>query len=254
MIIYGKSGVTFAKDLYYDPSGKEKGKTADWEKAKKMGFDIVNHFLDTFSGLANWLEKTRKFAYKHGYVETMFGRRRRLPDLHSQILTLKADAERQAVNAPIQGTGSDLTMLSVIHINDWLKKNNMKSLLVATVHDSIVFDVYIPELAVLGPKIKEIMEHVHEPYIDTEVPILTELELGSNYGNVAEVTPEECQKITNSTEFNVWLYEKALNKYRAEIKTLKKMGYNYQDVIDYLVKWNRPLKELAQTIIDVYEG
>ena len=158
MIIYGKSGVTFAKDLYYDPSGKTPGKTSDWEKAKKMGFDIVDHFLGTFSGLAKWLDKTRKFAYKHGYVETMFGRRRRLPDLHSKVRTLKSDAERQAVNAPIQGTGSDLTMLSVIQLNRWLKDNNMKSVLVATVHDSIVFDVYIPELHLLAPKIKEIME------------------------------------------------------------------------------------------------
>ena len=253
MIIYGKSGVTFAKDLYYDPSGKEKGKTDDWEKAKKMGFDIVEHFLGTFNGLGAWLENTRKFAYKHGYVETMFGRRRRLPNLHSVSPALKADAERQAVNAPIQGTGSDLTMLSVIHLNNWLKENKFKSLLVATVHDSIVLDVYVPELHVVGPKVKEIMEHVHEPYIDTQVPIISELEVGTNYGSVTEISIEECEKLVTLSDFSGWTYEAALNKYRAEIKTLKKMGWGYQEVIDYLVKWKRPLKELAQTIIDVYK-
>ena len=253
-IIYGKSGVTFAKDLFYDPSGKDPNKTSDWEKAKKQGFNIVDHFLNTFSGLKRWIEKTKKFAYKHGYVETMFGRRRRLPDLNSRLNTLKSDAERQSVNAPIQGTGSDLTMLSVIKINEWLHKNNMRSMIVATVHDSIVFDVYIPELAKLAPAIKNIMEHVHEPYIDTEVPILAELELGKDYGSTIEITLEECQGLLNSQDVNDWLTTKSIIKYENEILTLKKMGYSVEKITEYLKQYNRPIKKLSSYLEKLFSA
>lgn len=251
-IIYGKSGVTFAKDLFYDPSGKDPNKTTDWEKAKKQGFNIVEHFLNTFSGLKNWIERTKKFAYKHGYVETMFGRRRRLPDLNSKLSSLKADAERQAINAPIQGTGSDLTILSVVKLTEWLKNNNMKSLIVATVHDSIVFDVYIPELAKLSVAIKTIMEHVHEPYIDTSVPILTELELGKDYGSTTEISVEECKNILTIADFNDWLDKQFIIKYKNEILTLKKIGYNSEGILEYLIKYNRPVNKLSTYLLEIF--
>lgn len=198
------------------------------------------------------MEKTKKFAYKYGYVETMFGRRRRLPDLHSKVPTLKSNAERQAINAPIQGTGSDLTMLSIININRWLKENNKKSMIIATVHDSIVFDVYIPELPELSKKVKEIMESVHEPYIDTVVPIISDLELGVNYGATFEVTLDECMNIHNSQEFKEWNHEKCLSKYRKEIKELHGKGWEYKEVIDFLSKHNRPVKELFNDIVEEY--
>lgn len=253
-IIYGKSGITFAKELYYDPSGTVPGKTDDWDEAKREGFDLVEHFLGTFDGLGRWLERTKKFAYKHGYVETMFGRRRRLPDLHSRVSGLKSNAERQAINAPIQGTGSDLTMLSVIQINNWLKKNRLRSLIVATVHDSIVLDVYLPELSVVGPMVKRIMEHVHEPYIDTEVPILAELEMGINYGATFEVAAEDCQKMTTISDFNCWVHDQSLVKYRKEIDFFKKHNWNKQQVLQYLEQYHRPIRELVNYLEQTFEG
>lgn len=252
MIVYGKSGASFAKDLYYDPTGKDPNKTKDWEKAKREGFQLIDHFLGTFTGLRNWLEKTKQFANKHGYVETMFGRRRRLPDLKSKISSLKSDAERQAINAPIQGTGSDLTLLSLIHINDWLAKNRMKSLIVATVHDSIVFDVYLPELPELAVEIKQIMEHVHEPYFDTTVPILTDLEIGSNYGSTYEISLEDCMNISNYQKAYEWIHSRDLKKYRKEIEFFHKNGWDYKDVIGYLHQYKRPLKELYEALVEVY--
>ena len=254
MIIYGKSGITFAKELYYDPSGTVPGKTDDWDEAKREGFDLVDHFLGTFRELGRWLEQTKQFAYKHGYVETMFGRRRRLPDLKSMVQGLKSNAERQAINAPIQGTGSDLTMLSVIQINDWLKKNNLRSLVVATVHDSIVLDVYLPELHIVGPTIQRIMEHVHEPYINTRVPILAELELGANYGATFEVATDEIQKILTVSDFNCWVHDQSLVKYRKEIDTLKKMGWTAAQIVNYLEQYQRPIKELSSYLEQVFGG
>lgn len=254
LIIYGKSGITFAKELYYDPSGTVPGKTDDWDEAKREGFDLVEHFLGTFDGLGRWLEKTKKFAYKHGYVETMFGRRRRLPDLHSKIHGLKSNAERQAINAPIQGTGSDLTMLSVIQINNWLREHRMRSLIVATVHDSIVLDVYLPELSVVGPMVKHIMEHVHEPYIDTEVPILAELEMGVNYGATFEATADECQKMITVSDFNCWVHDQSLVKYRKEIDFFKKRDWSKQQVLQYLEQYHRPTRELLSHLKQTFEG
>lgn len=251
-IIYGKSGITFAKDEYYDPSGKNPKKTSDWDEAKKIGNKLVEDYLNAFSGLHNWLTSTKKFAYKNGYVETLFGRRRRLPDLHSKVNTLKSNAERQAINAPIQGTGSDFTLLSLIKIQEWLDKSKLKSKMVATVHDSIVFDVYIPELPIMSQTIKEIMEHVHEPYIDTPVPIVSELELGSSYGATFDVSLEECVELTSVEKFWNWEHKNSLSKYQKEIKSLHELGWDYKQVIDYLQKYNRPVKELTDYIVDVY--
>ena len=242
---YGKSGATFAKDLFFDPSGKVAGKTSDWEKAKQEGFAIVDHFLGTFSGLRDWLEKTKKFALKHGYVETMFGRRRRLPDLKSKLPALKASAERQAINAPIQGTGSDLTLLSLIQINNFFKQNGLKSMMIATVHDSIVFDVYIPELPLVSRTVKQIMESVHKPYIDTNVPILAELELGNNYGNTIEIDLESCIQIGTSEIFMSWLHKQELKKYQKEIEYLKKINWTQDQILQYLERYHRPISELV---------
>ena len=253
-IIYGKSGITFAQDLYYDKTGKDPKKTSDWEKAKKEGIKLVDDYLRTFSGLKKWLEDTKKFAYKNGYVETMFGRRRRLPDLKSKVPTLQSNAERQAINAPIQGTGSDCTLMSIVQINKELKERNMKSMIIATVHDSIVFDVYIPELPEVASMAKRIMEHVHEPYIDTPIPIRADLELGRNYGSVFEVELEELAGITTPEAFNAWEYSNKIKKFQKEIKTLYDKGWDYNQVLKYLQEYNRPIIELAEYIIDLYSN
>lgn len=249
MIIYGKSGVTFAKDLFF---GEGEGKTTDWEKAKEEGMKLVEDYLNTFSGLKEWLNNTKKSAYKKGYVETMFGRRRRLPDLKSSIHYIRADAERQAINAPIQGTGSDFTLRSIIEIMDWLEKSNMKSRLVGTVHDSLVFDIYIPEMHIVAPKVKHIMEHVHEPYIDTPVPIKADMELGDSYGGVFDVELEEVQAIHTKADFEDWLHTKKVEKYTKEIEFFKKKGKPVKELLDYMARNNRPIEELKNKIVEIY--
>lgn len=251
-IIYGKSGNTFARDEYYDPSGKNPKKTADWEEAKRLGNKLVEDYLNAFRGLDNWLNNTKKSAYRNGYVETLFGRRRRLPDLKSKVQALKANAERQAINAPIQGTGSDFTLLSLIGIQKWLEDNHKKSLIIATVHDSIVFDVYIPELEDVCIAVKQIMEHVHEKYIDTPVPIRADLELGESYGATFDFSLEEAAEIHTKKEFQDWNHRNKIKKYTKEINTLKSDGYSVEQVVDYLIKNNRPVDELKDSIVEAF--
>lgn len=251
-IIYGKSGITFARDLYYDPSGKDPKKTSDWEKAKAEGIKLVDDYLRTFSGLDKWINDTKAFAHKNGYVETMFGRRRRLPDLNSKVPTLQANAERQAINAPIQGTGSDFTMLSIINIQKYLTEHHMRSVMICTVHDSIVFDVYIPELPIVATVAKAIMESVHKGYIDTPVPIRSDLELGASYGATFDVSLEECQSISDVDSFNEWNHRNKMVKYTKEIQTLHDRGLDYRQLLDWMVKNGRPVSELSSTIVEVY--
>ena len=246
MIVYGKSGVTFGRELYFDPKGKDPNKFKDWEKAKKEGFKLVDHFLGTFTGLRAWLEETKEFAHEHGYVETMFGRRRRLPDLNSKVPTLQANAERQAINAPIQGTGSDLTMLSLIKITQWLKDNKMKSKIIATVHDSIVFDVYTPELHILAPMVKQIMESVHKPYIKPIIPIKADLELGANYGATFEVELSEVVNISTSTDFKEWNNVQKMQKYIKEVQYLQKAGKKLKEIQSWAIQHNRPWNDIVK--------
>lgn len=251
-IIYGKSGITFARDLYYDPSGTHPDKTSDWEYAREQGLKLVDDYLNAFEGLSDWLKNTKKFAKRNGYVETMFGRRRRLPDLKSTIPTLQSNAERQSINAPIQGTGSDMTLLSVIKICKFFKENNMKSMIIATVHDSIVLDVHLDELVTVAENVKKIMEHVHEDYIDTPVPIRADLEMGEDYGHVFEVDLETIQGFNSKDDYYAWYEEQSINKYRKEIKACKSAGYDLKKVLEYLQRNNRPVKKLKEHIIEIY--
>lgn len=251
-IIYGKSSVTFASDLYYDPSGKNPDKTSDWDKAKAMGDKLVSDYLNTFSDLNRWLKQTKKSAMKLGYVETMFGRRRRLPDLKSKSRTLASEAERQAINAPIQGTGSDFTLMSLTNIQNELTKRGFKTKLICTVHDSIVFDVFIPELPEVGALVKQIMEHVHEPYIDTPVPIVADLELGTSYGKMWETTLEEVKTIQTVSDFKIWVHKKSIEKYQFEIDTFVKKGMNVEETLAYMKTNDRPILELKDYIIEAY--
>lgn len=267
-IIYGKSGVTFGRELYLaelfkeagDPKGDgkslpEKTRKKIEKKATELGFKIVEDYLNAYPELSNWLDNTKKFAIENGYVETMFGRRRRLPDLYSSVPTLKENALRQAINAPIQGTGSDMTLRSIIEIQNYIFSNGLRSRMAGTVHDSIVFDVYIPEFNTLIPMAKHIMEHVHEPYIKTEVPLLSEIEAGDSYGGVFEISPEETESISNASDWYEWLHEQKINKYHKEITFFHdKEQFDKDATIAWMVKNNRPVKELQAFLDETYEN
>lgn len=266
-IIYGKSGVTFGKEIYlhelYLEAGDTKGdgKSLPVETQKKiqrrateLGCKIVDDYLGAYPQLSDWLDSTKQFALENGYVETMFGRRRRLPDLQSTISTLRDNALRQAINAPIQGTGSDLTLRSIIEIQNYIADHHMKSRMVGTVHDSIVFDIHVSELQEMATCIKHIMEHVHEKYIDTEVPILSELEMGDSYGGVFEVDLETISDIYSFSDYQEWLHTQKLNKYSKEIEILHdKNGYTLDMTQKYLLSNHRPIKELEDVLKRVYE-
>jgi DNA polymerase I len=113
----------------------------------------------------------------HGYVSTYFNRRRYLQDINSRNAIVKGVAERNAINAPIQGTAADIIKVAMIKIFNAINKENLKSTMILQVHDELVFDAYINELDILKKLVKEGMESA----CNMEVPMVAEMGTGNNW-------------------------------------------------------------------------
>ena len=96
-------------------------------------------------------------ARENGYVETILGRRRYLRDINSQNMVERGFAERNAVNAPIQGSAADMIKIAMIKVNDFIKQEKLQSRIILTVHDELVFDVHKSELELMKTKVNELM-------------------------------------------------------------------------------------------------
>ncbi len=139
---------------------------------------ITKYFAD-FSGVAEFMEKMKAKAHSDGYVETIFGRRRQLLDIHSTMPQLQAQAERAAINHPVQGTEADLIKLAMINISDHIHKNlnDDEARLLLQVHDELVFEIKTSLVKKLAPRFKEIMESVHK----IDVPLVVDVKFGNNW-------------------------------------------------------------------------
>lgn len=140
--------------------------------------DFIQKYFDTHEAIADWLEETRRQAYEQGYVETLFGRRRQLPDIHSSNRQIRAAAERVAVNMPIQGTAADLIKMAMIKIDAELPGISPHSKMLLQVHDELVFEVPAGEVEKVSVYIKKTMETVYQLRVPVEVHIGT----GKNWG------------------------------------------------------------------------
>jgi DNA polymerase-1 len=118
-----------------------------------------------------------EFARQNGYVKTMMGRRRYLKDINSGNFTVRGFAERNAINAPVQGSAADMIKIAMIGIHDEFKKRNFKSRMTLQVHDELVFDAHIDEVELIKPIITDKMVNA----IKTNVPIEIGIGTGSNW-------------------------------------------------------------------------
>jgi len=116
-------------------------------------------------------------AKKQEYVETILGRRRYLENINSRNFTMRGFAERNAINAPIQGSAADMIKLAMISIHDWMKKEKLKSRMIMQVHDELVFDVLKEELDTLTQNVTKFMKTA----IELEVPMEIGIGHGSNW-------------------------------------------------------------------------
>ena len=138
---------------------------------------IIEDYFANFPAISSYIEDTLASARETGYVETIFGRRRYLPDITSKNGTVRSLAERNAVNAPIQGTSADIIKLAMINVDARLKKEGMQSRMVLQIHDELVFDAVHEELDKLCTIVKEEMENV----TSLSVPLTVECNYGNNW-------------------------------------------------------------------------
>ncbi len=161
-IMYGISSFGLAERLHISRS-----------EAKK----IIEDYFNSFPSIQSFINATLDKARKDGYVETLFGRRRYIPDINTRNATLRALAERNAVNAPIQGTAADIIKLAMIHVDKRLGEAGLRSRMVLQIHDELVFDTFPDEVETL----KEIVVSEMEGVIKLNVPLTVECNYGKNW-------------------------------------------------------------------------
>ena len=140
--------------------------------------EIIETYFKTYPGIKAYMDRNIEFARQNGYVETILGRRRYLRDIDSRNHTLRSHAERNAINAPVQGSAADLIKLAMIDIHRAMIDRSMKSKLLLQVHDELVFDAHRDELDDLTTLVREKMENALD---DLTVPILAEVGTGANW-------------------------------------------------------------------------
>lgn len=139
--------------------------------------ELIEAYYKTYPKLRQYIQNQIDFAREEGYVQTVLGRRRYLKDINSANAMVRGGAERNAVNAPIQGSAADIIKIAMINIHKRLEKENWQSKMLLQVHDELVFDVHNSELEKIQPMIKEEMENAFK----LEVPLIVDLGLGKDW-------------------------------------------------------------------------
>jgi DNA polymerase-1 len=154
--------------------------------SREEAAEFLENYFARFSGLATYIEQVKQEATKLGYTETLFGRRRHFPALKSKLPQMRAQAERMAVNAPIQGTQSDIIKLAMVRADALIheKKWEGKAKLLLQVHDELVYEVDAALVDTIAPIIRETMESAAPVDKLSGVPILAEVSVGKNWGEM----------------------------------------------------------------------
>jgi DNA polymerase-1 len=158
-IIYGISGFGLAKQIGTSPSEASA---------------FIRDYLDRFHELRDWMEATKDFARTNGYVETLFGRRIHISGIKERNAARRNFAERQSINAPLQGTAADIMKRAMIRVVPALKEANLRARLLLQVHDELVFEVPLEELDATKALVKTIMETAPAPALSLRVPLVAE--------------------------------------------------------------------------------
>ena len=138
---------------------------------------IIDSYFEQFGQLKSYMDSIIHVAREKGYVETIMKRRRYLPDINSSNAVVRGFAERNAINAPIQGSAADIIKMAMIAVHNSMKKEGVKSKMILQVHDELVFDVHISEKLLMQVLVKEAMEKA----IKLVVPMEVEMELANNW-------------------------------------------------------------------------
>jgi DNA polymerase-1 len=144
---------------------------------QKAARDYIDRYFSRFSGVRRYMEETKARAAELGYVETVFGRRLYLPEIRGGSGPRRSGAERQAINAPMQGTAADLIKLAMLAVQDALDRERRATRMIMQVHDELVFEAPLEEADWVREAVPRLMAGVAE----LSVPLLAEVGVGSNW-------------------------------------------------------------------------
>jgi DNA polymerase-1 len=161
-IIYGISAFGLSQRLNI-PRGESKA--------------LINEYFKSYPKVKEYMDNAIKRGKEQGYVETLFGRKRYLPDINSKNQVVRGLSERNAINAPIQGSAADIIKMAMINVHNRIKKEKLKSVMVLQVHDELVFDVISSELDIMLKLVKEEMENVYK----LSIPLIVDCSYGKNW-------------------------------------------------------------------------
>ena len=164
-VIYGMSGY-----------GLEQATEFSRDEAEKF----IAAYFDRFSGVRAYMDRTKEQARKSGYVQTLLGRRRFIPDINSHNRMIREAAERMAINMPVQGTSADIIKVAMLHLGMEMARRCLDSKLILQVHDELIFEVPQTELAVM----QDIVPRLMSDSIKLSVPIQVDMKVGNTWGQM----------------------------------------------------------------------
>jgi DNA polymerase-1 len=138
---------------------------------------LIDGYFETFPQVHDYMEQAKQIARQQGYVTTLFGRRRYLPDINSANATVRGYAERNAINAPIQGTAADIIKVAMIRIHERFQREGIRSKMILQVHDELNFSVYPEE----KEKVERIVIEEMQAAISLSVPLVADSGFGDNW-------------------------------------------------------------------------
>ncbi|MBA5724303.1 DNA polymerase, partial [Candidatus Liberibacter sp.] len=144
--------------------------------------DYIKRYFDRFPGIRDYMEQTKTFAQKYGYVETIFGRRMHYDEINSPKASIRSFTERAAINAPIQGSAADITRRAMIKVHQSLISHHLSAKMLLQVHDELVFEVPEEEVVQTSDIIVQAMENASMPKINLKVPLKVDIKAANNWG------------------------------------------------------------------------
>lgn len=161
-LIYGMSAFGLAKQIDVD---------------RKQAQEYIDRYFERYPGVLAYMERTRQQAAEQGYVETLYGRRLYLPDIHARNQALRKGAERTAINAPMQGTAADIIKRAMLAVDAWLLESRLDARMVMQVHDELVLEVRAEQLEALTEGLRKYMSEAAE----LDVPLVVDVGVGDNW-------------------------------------------------------------------------
>ncbi len=157
--------------------------------SREESAQYLDDYFKNFAGIARYIAQTKADAARQGYTETLYGRRRYFPGFKSPLPNLRAQAERMAVNAPIQGTQADIIKRAMIEADALIEKKGWrdKVKLLMQVHDELVYEIDEQEAESIGSELRKTMEDVVDPALISGVPIIAEMSIGDNWGDLEKI-------------------------------------------------------------------